>query len=79
MPSQLPEQICRKKPDIKDNADLLYSDILKAGGGLAHKELARRIADESVSNYKWLRDEVGVKFKAVTYHGGVTLFPAATL
>ena len=60
----------QEKAGIKDNADLLYSDILKAGGGLAHKELARRIADESVSNYKWLRDEVGVKFKAVTYHGG---------
>ena len=44
----------QEKAGIKDNADLLYSDILKAGGGLAHKELARRIADESVSNYKWL-------------------------
>ncbi len=54
----------QEKAGIKDNADLLYSDILKAGGGLAHKELARRIADESVSNYKWLRDEVGVKFKS---------------
>lgn len=58
------------KAGIKDNADLLYSDILKAGGGIAHANLARRIADESVSNYEWLRDEVGVNFKAVTYHGG---------
>ena len=60
----------QEKANIKDNADLLYSDILKAGGGIAHANLARRIADESVSNYKWLRDEIGVKFKAVTYHGG---------
>lgn len=58
------------KAGIKDSPDLLYSDILKAGGGLAHPELARRIADESVANYKWLRDEIGVKFKAVTFHGG---------
>ncbi len=58
------------KEGIKDSADLLYADILKAGGGLCHPSLARRIADESVSNYEWLRDEIGVKFKAVTYHGG---------
>ena len=60
----------QKKEGINDSADLLYADILKAGGGLCHPALARRIADESVSNYEWLRDEIGVKFKAVTYHGG---------
>lgn len=60
----------QKKDGIKDSADLLYSDILKAGGGLCHPALARRIADESVANYEWLRDKIGVKFKAVTYHGG---------
>ncbi len=60
----------QKKDGIKDSADLLYADIIKAGGGLCHPSLARRIADESVPNYEWLRDEIGVKFKAVTYHGG---------
>lgn len=60
----------QQKANIKDNPDLLYSDILKAGGGLAHPSLARKIADESVKNYEWLRDEIGVKFKAVTFHGG---------
>lgn len=60
----------QKKEGIKDSADLLYADILKAGGGLCHPSLARRIADESVPNYEWLRDDIGVKFKAVTYHGG---------
>ncbi|MDO4937540.1 MAG: FAD-dependent oxidoreductase, partial [Sutterellaceae bacterium] len=58
------------KDGIKDNADLLFADIVKAGGGLAHPSLARRIADESVANYEWLRDKIGVKFKAVTFHGG---------
>ena len=61
----------QKKAGIKDNADLLYSDIMKAGGGLAHPQLARHIADESVANYEWLRDKIGVKFKAVTYHAVV--------
>lgn len=60
----------QEEAGIKDNPDLLYSDIIKAGGGLAHGNLGRRIADESVANYKWLRDEIGVKFKAVTFHGG---------
>lgn len=60
----------QEKEGIKDSADLLYSDILKAGGGLAHPTLARRIADECVENFYWLRDKIGVKFKAVTYHGG---------
>lgn len=58
------------KEGIKDSADLLFKDICKAGGGIAHPDLARHIADESVANYEWLRDHVGVKFKAVTYHGG---------
>lgn len=32
----------QEKAGIKDNADLLYSDILKAGGGLAHKEARQK-------------------------------------
>lgn len=60
----------QEKDGIKDSADLLYADILKAGGGLAHPSLARRIADESVENFYWLRDKIGVQFKAVTFHGG---------
>lgn len=60
----------QEKEGIKDSPDLLYADIIKAGGGLAHPQLARRIADESVENFYWLRDKIGVKFKAVTYHGG---------
>ena len=60
----------QKAEGIKDSPDLLYADIIKAGGGLGHPELARHIADESVENFYWLRDKIGVKFKAVTYHGG---------
>ncbi|MBQ9240130.1 MAG: flavocytochrome c [Duodenibacillus sp.] len=60
----------QKKAGIKDSADLMYSDILRAGGGLAHPDLARVIADNSLENYYWLRDKIGVKFKAVYLHGG---------
>lgn len=59
----------QKAAGIKDNPDLLYKDIMKAGGGLAHPELARHIADSCVENYEWLK-KVGVQFKAVTFHGG---------
>ena len=59
----------QKAAGIKDNPDLLFKDIIKAGGGLAHPELARHIADSCVENYEWLK-KVGVKFKAVTFHGG---------
>ena len=60
----------QKAAGIKDSPDLVYADIMKAGGGLAHPSLARRIADECTENFYWLRDEIGVKFKAVTFHGG---------
>lgn len=60
----------QKAAGIVDSADLLYRDIVKAGGGLAHPTLARRIADESLANFYWLRDTIGVEFEAVTYHGG---------
>ena len=59
----------QKAAGIKDNPDLLFADIVKAGGGLAHPDLARHIADSSVENYHWLK-KVGVQFKAVTFHGG---------
>ncbi len=60
----------QQKAGIKDTPDLLFADIMKAGGGLAHPDLGKKIAEESVANYQWLRDEIGVKFKAVTFHGG---------
>ncbi len=60
----------QEKMGIKDSADLLYQDMLRAGGYLNHPKLARKVADESVDNFKWCRDFVGVKFGRVNYHGG---------
>ena len=59
----------QKAAGIKDSPDLLFKDIIKAGGGLAHPQLARHIADNCVENFEWLK-KVGVQFKAVTFHGG---------
>ncbi len=60
----------QKKEGIEDSAELMYKDIMLHGGYINHPELVRRIAEESVANFEWLRDKIGVKFKAVTYHGG---------
>ncbi len=60
----------QKARHIDDNADLLFNDIMRAGGYINHPDLARTIADHSVENYEWLRDEIGVKFADVYYHGG---------
>lgn len=55
---------------IKDSADLMFKDIMKAGGYINHPSLARKISNESVATYEWLRDQIGVKFADVYYHGG---------
>ena len=40
-------------------------DILKAGLGLNHVELAKMVANESVNVYQWLKQELGVEFQDV--------------
>ena len=60
----------QKKLGIEDNPDLMFKDIMHHGGHINHPELARKIADESVANYEWLKNEIGVHFSSVYYHGG---------
>lgn len=60
----------QKKAGVKDSAEQLYQDMLKSGGGLVHEDLARVIADNALSTYEWVRDEIGVKFDRLGYHGG---------
>ncbi len=55
---------------IRDSADLLYADMMKAGGYLNVPELARRVVDMSLENFNWCRDRVGIQFGRVNYHGG---------
>ena len=49
----------QEKEQIEDSADLLYEDVLKAGG---NPELVRVLADNALEGAKWLRDEVGVQW-----------------
>lgn len=49
----------QKKESIEDSADLLYEDVLKAGG---KPELVRVLADKALEGAEWLRDEAGVQW-----------------
>lgn len=46
----------QEKEGIKDSADLLFADIMKAGGGLCHPALARRIAVYAMTG--WSQEKV---------------------
>lgn len=60
----------QEKMGVQDSPDLMYQDMLKAGGYLNHPKLARKIADESKANFEWCRDYLGVEFARLNYHGG---------
>ena len=55
---------------IEDSADTMYDDMLKAGLQLNHPELARKVAEESVSTVQWTIDELGVKYRGLVHMGG---------
>lgn len=60
----------QKAAGIKDSAELLFKDIMRAGGYINHPDLAKLIADNSLENYLWLKNKIGVDFVSVYYHGG---------
>lgn len=53
----------QQKEGIKDSPELLYQDMLKAGLGLNHPELARMVAEKSNEMVQWTINELGVKYK----------------
>jgi len=50
------------KAGINDSADLMYSDMMKAGMYINHPELVRTLTDHSNEVFKWSRDYLGVKY-----------------
>lgn len=60
----------QKEAGIKDSVDLLYNDMLKAGSNLNHPELARTVAENSLSDFEWCQDFVGARFHKLVFHGG---------
>ena len=58
---------------IKDSAELMYQDMMKAGLYLNHPELARMVAEESKDIFRWTVDYLGVKYVALLHMGGHTV------
>ena len=55
---------------IEDGPDAMYSDMLKAGLGLNHPQLARKVAEESAAIVQWTIDELGVAYRGMVHMGG---------
>lgn len=59
------------KEGIKDSADTMYQDMLKAGLGINHPELARIVCEKSAETIMWTVEDLGVVYKErVTHLGG---------
>ena len=60
-----------EKAGIKDSPELLFKDMLTAGLGMNHSELAKMVADRSNDTVQWTINELGVKYKEdLTQEGG---------
>jgi flavocytochrome c len=51
------------KHRIEDSPELMFGDMLAAGQGLNHPELARTVAEESASAIQWTVDRLGVVYQ----------------
>ncbi len=54
--------LMQEKAGITDSAELMYEDMLKAGLGLNHPELARQVAERSNEVFQWTIDYLGVEY-----------------
>jgi flavocytochrome c len=61
----------QEREGITDSSDLMFEDMLKAGLGLNHPELARVVAYNSNEVFQWSIDELGVEYlDRVDHFGG---------
>ena len=51
------------KEGIKDSPDLMYQDMIKAGLGLNHPDLAMTVAEKSNEAVQWTVNYLGVQYK----------------
>lgn len=59
------------KEGIKDSSEIMFNDMLKAGLGLNHPDLAQTVAEQSNEVVQWTVNYLGVKYKErVTHLGG---------
>lgn len=60
----------QKALGIEDSPELMFKDMMKAGGYLNHPELARTVAEQSAAALEWAQNYVGAQFDRVNFHGG---------
>jgi succinate dehydrogenase/fumarate reductase flavoprotein subunit len=60
----------QKAAGIEDSPELMFKDMMRAGGYLNHPELARTVAEQSAAALEWSQNYVGAQFDRVNFHGG---------
>lgn len=60
----------QEKVGVQDSPELMLKDMLEAGTGLNHRELARIVAEQSASALKWTIDYLGVTYRDNLNHLG---------
>lgn len=69
----------QKKRGIQDSPELFYNDMLQAGLGLNHPQLASLVAEKSAGVINWTRSELGVTYRdRVDRFGGHTVARSIT-
>jgi len=69
-----PQQV---EEGIDDSAHVMFDDMVRAGLGLNHPELARIVTEQSVSTLQWTVDELGVEYVNELRHMGGHAVPRA--
>jgi flavocytochrome c len=60
----------QEKSGIEDSPELMLADMLTAGMGYNHAELARIVAEHSLETLQWTIEELGVRYKPMLSHLG---------
>ncbi len=62
--------LLQKRDGIEDSSELMLKDMMEAGTGLNHRELAKIVADQSLATLQWTIDHLGVQYKEHLNHLG---------
>ncbi len=60
----------QEKEGVKDSPELMLKDMMEAGTGLNHRELARIVAEQSAATLQWTIDYLGVSYRDNLNHLG---------
>ncbi|PKN76501.1 MAG: flavocytochrome c [Deltaproteobacteria bacterium HGW-Deltaproteobacteria-10] len=56
--------------NVKDSAELMLKDMLKAGAYLNNPELAKMVAYGAKDAFEWSESYIGAKYTRLNFHGG---------